>query len=181
MSQVILVVDVEDADLETVLLRLEQSMSSYSLMSFLKHDVAPFMSNEIVQRFAYQGDGPSGDWPELSDTTIRIKRELDWLAGEPEDANIRTGQMFAALTDEDSYDYVMSGVGFASMKLPGGVDSLTAEKIRTAQEGKSSNPRPGYGPTPPRPVLATSPTYLAVILEQLEMHIIRTMAGSVLV
>ena len=168
---------IEDDLVQKMLLTVEHAISGPSLMEFMRDDVAEFYERDIVDRFAYEGDEASGDWPPLSEGTIHIKRGMD-LAGNPEDPNIRTGEMFNELTNAENYDTIGGG-DWAQISIPGDLDPLTQTKLTTAQRGKANNPIPQFGPTPPRPVLATSEYQLAQILELLEVHIGSRIIGGI--
>lgn len=168
---------VHDYDVQNLFRDLDRSISGPSLHRFMSDDVADFFRTDIEARFNEEGDLNSGFWPELSDATLNIKRDLPDLRGQPEDINIRTGDLFDFMTG--NYD-VVSGPNWSQIDIPGDPsDALTAQKLQTAQKGNPSNPIPGFGPTPPRPVLATSEMQLGMILEMLEIHIIQTLIGSI--
>lgn len=177
MSVIVNVV-VEDYDVQNLMRDLGLAISGPSFRRFLKDDVSDFFRNDIQERFNEEGDLASGFWAPLSPATLHIKQALPDLRGGPEDINVRTGDMFDFLTD----DYpVASGSDWAELEIPGDPPSpMLEKKLHTAQRGSSNNPMPGFGPTPPRPVLALSEAHhLAVILEMLEFHIIDTLVGSI--
>lgn len=165
---------VDDTSVEDILQSTERAISGPSLLRFLEGEVSEFFRDDIESRFNEEGDALAGFWPELKDVTVDIKRASGDLRGSAEDINVRTGRMFDELTGD--YDSAM-GADWASLQIPGNVDPLTKQKIHTAQRGSNSNPL-GYGPTPPRPVLATSEMQLGIILEKLEFHIIDMLVGS---
>lgn len=164
-----MIIKVDNDNADEMLERLERALSDTSLIIFLEGPASEYMRNEIVQRFAYEGDAASGDWLPLKEGTINIKRDLPDLAGSPEDINVRTGEMFNALTG----DYPVRGAGgYVQLDVPGDLnDNLLERKLMTAQRGSNDNPIPGFGPTPPRPVLATSEMQLGSLLAALETHI----------
>lgn len=172
---IVLDIDVESFEVEMLLAHLDRAISGPSLLAFLETDAAEFFRTNIIERFDEEGDALSGFWAPLSDATIDIKRALPDLAASPETINVRTGEMFRALTED--YD-TSFGADWATLSVPGDVDALTERKIRTAQMGSTDNPL-GYGPTPPRPVLATSEMQLGIILEKLEYHIVDFLTGSI--
>lgn len=165
-------VEIQATDAFAALRRLENAIDAPSLAHYLRDDVSDFYRNDIESRFEEEGDALSGFWPPLSDATVEIKKNEPFLYGAPDDINIRTGEMFEALTGE--YDLTVMP-GYAQLDIPGNVSGSVEAKIRTAQQGSSSNSRPIFGPTPPRPVLATSAMQLGFLLEMLEVHVIRTM------
>lgn len=164
-------VDIEVTDAFAALRRLESAIDTPSLAHYLRDDVSDFYRNDIESRFEEEGDALSGFWPPLQDATVEIKKNEPFLYGAPDDINIRTGEMFEALTGD--YDLTVMP-GYAQLDIPGNVSGSVEEKIRTAQFG-APNPRPIFSPTPPRPVLATSAMQLGFLLEMLEVHVIRTM------
>lgn len=170
MSNTHVFIVVEDFDVRQAFERLETAIAPYSLSMFLREDAASFFRTNIEERFNEEGDALSGFWPPLKPATVNIKEELG--VDRPEAPNIRTGDMFDALTGE--YDVTM-GPGFAQLDIPGEVDGFTREKIQMAQQGKAENENPFFGPTPRRPVLATSEMQLATLLERLEMNIVERM------
>lgn len=152
------------------------ALSPASLLDFLETDAHDYLVEQIQLRFAYEGDKKSGSWPWLSETTIRI-RESQGFPG-PSPINHRTGELEEFLTDFYEIDASLTG---AELKIPGSPNSSVIErKLRTAQEGNPTNPIPGFGPTPARPVLATGADDLAVLLERLQVHIIDTVIHGAL-
>lgn len=176
MSMFFIELDVNDLDVEQSLERMEQAISGMSLARFLESDASDYFRQNITERFEEEGDPLSGFWAPLKDVTIDIKRAMGETRGDPEDINVRTGEMFDALTGD--YDSSF-GAGWAQLDIPGNVDPLTEQKIKTAQQGSNNNPL-GYGPTPPRPVLATSEMQLGIILEKLEFHIVDMLRGAMM-
>lgn len=175
MVNVILDIDVNKLDVERLLHKLELAISGPSLAAFLEGSASEEFRENIIERFDEEGDALSGFWEPLKDVTVDIKRALPDLAGSPETINVRTGEMFKALTQNYDTNF---GADWAQLNVPGDVDALTETKIRTAQQGSNNNPL-GYGPTPPRPVLATSEMQLGVILQKLEYHIVDMLVGSI--
>jgi len=132
---------------------LESRLGQTRLMWFLQNVVSPYMSDVIVDRFAYGGDKTvGGPWPPLSEYTERLKRTM----GAPSDApNERTGTLLHHLT----YDHAVEPWSLgALLRIPDQSDALMEKKIRTAQEGESDADNPFGGATPPRPVLGLGQT-----------------------
>jgi hypothetical protein len=148
------------------------AVSPVSLEAWLQGPGHQHFEDEIVNRFAYQGDRQTGQWPDLSEATQNIRSQQGFGSDWP--VNIRTEEMFSTLTHDA--DFFM-GEGSAEMNLPGDVSSGVAKKIKTAQEGSNNNPIPGFGPTPPRPVLAADEGDLAALLVSLNGWIIAAVAG----
>lgn len=165
--------DVVIADPEHMLARLDHALSGEIIGAFLKGPVQDFFAEEAAWRFGAEGDKASGGWPPLSDATVDIRERLGFSSDEP---NIRTNDMFNFVTE--SSDLVM-GPGFAQITIPGTPsDPLMAQKIETAQRGRADNPIPGFGPTPPRPVIATSGEEdLREVIYLLAKHVTQWMAG----
>lgn len=177
MSSFTVVVDVESYDVDQLLRDLQTSISGPSLNKFLEEDAAKFFRDDIESRFNEEGDPLSGFWPELSEATVNIKRDLPDLQGSPEQINIRTGELLAFVTGD--YDTFV-GADWAMMNVPGDPpDPITAIKLKTAQQGSDNNPIPNFGPTPARPVLAISEMMMGTLLGMLEAHIIQTLVGSI--
>lgn len=165
-------VDVDVSQVLSLLARLDRTLTGPMLArGFLDNRVQPYFQEQIALRFAYEGDRASGDWPPLSEWTIRLKNEL----GYPEDTNIRTRDLFEFVTEH----YVLRGGGdWASLDVPGEPSNpLTEKKLATAQEGSTGNIM-GRGDTPPRPVIAVEEADMAGILVLLMEHIYDGVLGS---
>lgn len=132
---------------------LESRLSQTRLMWFLSNVVSPYMSDVIVDRFAYAGDKTvGGPWPPLAEYTERLKRSMGAPADAPEE---RTG----ALLHHLAYDHAVEPWSLgAQLRIPDQSDALMEKKIRTAQEGESAADNPFGGATPPRPVLGIGQT-----------------------
>jgi hypothetical protein len=116
------------------------------LALFLSQDAHKVVMERMEKRFDEQGDDASGKWASLSEATTRF-REAAGFGGEGP-INVRTGQLRAWLQDVGS-ETILDGGG-AMFTFPGTApyDTVTAEKFKTAQGGKSK-PK-----TVARPVLA---------------------------
>lgn len=168
---------VEDYDVQNLFRDLDRTISGPSLHAFLAGDVSEYFRNNIEERFDEEGDALSGFWPPLKEGTVNIKRNLPGLRGQPDEINIRTGDLFDFVTDEYP---TTSGPGWAQVDIPGDPpDALTGRKLEVAQHGSPTNPIQGFGPTPRRPVLATSEMQLGVVLEMLEVHIIQALVSGI--
>ena len=177
MSFVDVDIFVEDFDVQRIFDNMLLALSGPSLHAFLREGVSDFFRTNIEERFNEEGDVHSGFWPPLSEATIHIKSELPTLRDSPETINVRTGALYDFVTG--NYQ-IISGSNWAQVDIPGeSSDPLTTKKLETAQKGSATNPVERFGPTPPRPVLATSEMQLAMILEMLEYHILDVMVGSV--
>lgn len=143
----------------------------YSLFDFLKTSASDFFRDDIESRFEEEGDPKSGFWKPLKDATIDIRR-ADGFGDGP--INERTGELRDFMTGD--YDVMTTGSG-AVMQVPGNPGgSELASKLATAQRGSINNPL-GYGPTPPRPVLAISEMDVFTLTRLLQVHIVRVVTG----
>lgn len=128
---------------------LEHRLGMNQLMAFMRAVISPYMSDVIVERFAFGGDKTvGGPWPPLAVYTEKLKRAM----GAPSDApNERTGAMLHHL----AYDHAIEpGPLGPVLRIPDRSDAGMENKIRTAQEGEAAGSNPFGGGTPPRPVLA---------------------------
>jgi hypothetical protein len=167
-------VQVEHGQVDAKLTALEMALSPPSLEWWLDEKAHRHFQNDIVQRFAYEGDRKSGAWPPLTEATQRIRRDLGYTEDE---INRRSNRLleFVAETYETSV-----GPDYAMLDVPGHhpPDALTARKLETAQKGSDDNPR-GFKPTPPRPVLAEPDNVdVAFLLESLMFHISDMVSGG---
>lgn len=157
---------VDTLDVDRMVERVMLALSGPNLERFLFEQAHPHFEERIINRFAVEGDSASGFWPELSDATMDIKNAL----GMSPEANVRSGDMFRTVTNEADFWFAEN---YAEMVLPGSAaHGLVAEKIKTAQEGKASNPIPNFGPTPPRPILAADERDMAQVLADLSLFIV---------
>lgn len=164
--------EVQITDPERMMDRLEEAISEAALGIWLQRDVQDYMGESIAQRFGLEGDKASGDWAELSDATVAMREFMGFSSDE---INIRTGDLFRWVTETSK---LAAGPGFVELIIPGdSTDPILDEKLKTAQQGRATNPIPNFGPTPPRPVLATDEDDLMEILVMLSEHITMWMAG----
>lgn len=149
-----------------ILATLDKRLSQTGLMWFLEKRVSPYMSDVMVDRFAYAGDkAVGGPWPPLAAYTERLKRSL----GAPGDApNERSGDMLYHLTYNHAVEAWSLG---AQLRIPDHSDQAMEKKIRTAQEGESTASNPFGGATPPRPVLAVSEQDEIVIQQMFDSYL----------
>jgi hypothetical protein len=167
-------IEVDDTTVLRMLGRVDDSVSPYALLLFLTGPANDYMTMQIVNRFAYQGDKASGHWPNLKMSTIRIRHALGYM--DDDEINIRTqGLITHVLYDRASR---MTATG-AELSIPGSAgDFVTQQKLITAQRGRTHSW--GIAPgayTPPRPVLATHSNDLAALMGLLQTHIVRWVAG----
>lgn len=170
------IVDVDDEDAIRMMDRVMETVGPVSLERWLRMAAHPHFTNEIVQRFAYQGDRVSGHWPDASEATEAMKENLEFDA---EALNIRTGEMFDFLTSKAQFSVAGDQ---AMMSLPGRrPNPLMTRKIRTAQFGSNDNPIDEFGPTPPRPVLGFDEQDMEFLLRSLERWVVWGVVGSFVV
>lgn len=168
----IVTTQVDTLDVDRMIERVMLSLSGPNLERFLFDQGHEHFERRIVNRFAVEGDSASGWWPELSDATMEIKEAL---GAEPY-SNVRTSDMFHTVTEEADFWFADN---YAEMILPGkAAHGLVAEKIRTAQEGKATNPISNFGPTPPRPILAVDEQDLAQVMTDLTTFIMTDVAAG---
>ncbi len=146
-----------------------------SLAQFLVAMANPYMTDEIVQRFAYEGDSKSGNWAPLSDTTQRIREAMGFSPDGP--INERDGELLDFMIN--SRDYI-AGDDWAMMQLPGDPPSFALEqKLLHAQQGAHDNGLFPGAQTPPRPVLATGPDDMMTLLKLLQVHVMAQIAMGI--
>lgn len=159
---------------ESMLSRTLRAVSGPSLATWLAGPVDGYFKDEIIDRFAFEGDDKSGQWAPLSDTTNRIREALGFPADDP--INERTGELLEFVVQSREY---MAGDDWAMMELPGDPDSFALEqKLTHAQLGASDNPLFPGSTTPPRPVLAVDPMDMEILLRMLQMHVMESVAAG---
>jgi hypothetical protein len=170
-----LIIHVDHQRVDAMLGALQMAISPPSLEWWLDEKAHPYFQEDIVQRFAYEGDRKSGQWPPLTEATHRIRRELGYTE---DDINRRSNKLLEFVAED--YDTAVTQ-DMAVMNVPGDPpDALTARKLETAQLGSDDNPR-GFAPTPPRPVLAEPDQVdVAFLLESLMFHVSDMVTGGTL-
>src|ERR1043165_3957037 len=88
-------IQVDSFDVNRMIERTFSVLTGMNLETFLRGPAHDYLEDEIVQRFAVEGDKKSGHWPELSDATRSIRKHLGYSE---DDMNIRSGKMFQVLT-----------------------------------------------------------------------------------
>lgn len=157
-----------------VLDKILEATSGSSLATFMTAAANPYITDEIIQRFAYYGDDKSGNWPGLSDATQRIREAMGIDGSDP--INEREGELLDFVINSRVF---AAGSDWAMMTLPGDPPSYELEqKLRHAQQGTSTNPLIPGAVTPPRPVLATGPDDMATLLVLLQEYIIVRVAAA---
>lgn len=169
-------VDVFSADVDNMLDRTAMGLSPQGLDQFLSGDAHDFFAEEIMMRFAFEGDSASGDWERLTEATQNIRMH----AGYPGDGpiNERSGDLLRFLTENLDVTQLPDG---AVMQIPGDASGEMERKIRHAQAGAKIGENPLFpnSSTPARPVLAVDEEDLLVVLTLLERHIMGSL-GMVL-
>lgn len=157
-----------DRTLQTI----AEATSGGSLMGFLQVAANPYMTDEMVQRFAYEGDSKSGNWAPLTEATQKIREALGYDGSDP--INERDGELMEFVL----YSRVwLGGSDWATVTMPGDPPSYELEqKLQHAQMGAQSNPMIPGAVTPPRPVLATGADDMAALLVMLQQWIINRVA-----
>lgn len=175
MTDVIIRADVIITDPENSLHRLDEALSGAVMAEFLAGPVRHFFGDEAAWRFGAEGDRASGDWQELSDATVALRTKMGFT---PDDTNIRhpsgSDSMFQYVTEHFNVRYDPWG---AEIDIPGTATGEMGQKINTAQFGRVFNPIANFGPTPPRPVIATDERDFQEVVVMLAEHVIRWMTG----
>lgn len=151
MSNITLTSYMEITQVEQILALVEQRLAGPNVERWLRGPAHDHLTDKAGWAFATEG---SGAWESLSPATENIRESLGYNPSTP--INRRTNEMFEFLTnDSPSVNAEFSSSGMtAEMNYPGDTASPRIdEKIKTAQQGRATNPIPNFGPTPPRPVL----------------------------
>lgn len=167
-------VHVDISEPMNMMARSMQAVSAPSLMAFLSTVGDEYFTEEIVDRFAYEGDNKSGNWQPLSDSTVRIREALGYPGSNP--INERTQELLNFVAFNREY---YGGSNWAMMSVPGSAKNTSVEaKLKTAQHGTTVNPLFPGAHTPPRPVLAVDESDMAALLTMLQVHIMQQIAGG---
>jgi hypothetical protein len=164
----------QDSSVGRIISQIQWAVSGVALGSFLASMADPYMQDQIIGRFAIEGDKDSGPWDPLAPTTERIRDNLGFPPDHP--INERTGELLRFVLYNRDFS---SGSDWASMDIPGDPDSAQLEaKLRHAQMGAEDNVLFPGSYTPPRPVLAVGPDDMEILLKMLELHVMhRAVAG----
>jgi hypothetical protein len=147
---------------------VQNSLGAESLEQYF-HKVDDFLSDRMVDRFAVEGDDASGQWPPLTETTIRLKEAM---GASGDEINVRTGDLIHWMVETSDIDVLPSAGGMLekpSRQIFG--DAIATKKLTTAQEGTNVNPMFPGAVTPPRPVAVLSDRDCEDILQMLMTHI----------
>ena len=138
-------------------------LSPASMVGFLNDKVDPFITKEISDRFQNEGDSAVGRWAPLSPTTEQIRMDMGFA---PFPINERSGELRRALEHDRNFRAMVDG---ASMDVPGAYEPESVRnKIKTAQQGSTNNPKFPGSITPARPVLALRDDDMFRIMEMIE-------------
>lgn len=150
-------------DVQSMLEHLDSSLSDVGMQLFMNGRVAPFLRERAEQRFQGEGDDAVGKWAALSAPTQEWRESFGFAPSHP--INKRTGQLEEYILNAPAQ--VTTRAGFALLVWPDAPpsDSLTAKKLRVAQQGWDSPT------TPARAVLGLGETDLLHALTQLALHI----------
>jgi len=159
------VIAVDVRQVEEVLDRAVEAVSPPSLMFFLQGAVSPYMREQIIDRFADEGD--DHPWAPLKESTRKIKDAL----GIADTTNVRSGALLKWITTTREYKMLPYG---ASMQIPGEPSTTELQrKLMHAQFGGVQGPNdlmPG-AVTPPRIVLDFNGEDLAAVTVLLQSYI----------
>jgi phage gpG-like protein len=167
-------VDVDMASVQSVINAVNLSLGGGMLRGFMEHQVHPYLQEQIIDRFAYNG-GRDSTWAPLKESTKRIRHAMgqydDWAI------NDRTGEMMEHLVGSRE---ITTGLSTAQIAVPGDQgDEVMAKKLRTAQHG-ASEWNDGFGAfvdTPARPVLVMTSEDRQAIMVMLQVYIMNSVAG----
>jgi hypothetical protein len=162
------VVDVDDDNVEELLSRTSNALSTVGMYAFLHGAVGTWLQRRARDRFAAEGDDVSGPWLPLEPYTNQARSAAGFPPEHP--INRRTGDLEAYITGSGGWDVVSAG-GFSQLTYPGTTPTGTlATKVSTAQGGAL------YPSTPARPVLGVNEVDLAYVLAALSTHVATFMA-----
>jgi hypothetical protein len=137
--------------------------------------VADYLDDRAVNRFAYEGDEASGSWPALAPTTERIRASMGYGPDGP--INIRTSEMFSAVAYSDSVLPLPGGVQVTKPN-PSDITGPLEQKLITAQRGRTDNGLFPGASTPPRPVVALGERDMVEIMAKLQLYIMAATTTS---
>lgn len=163
-----LIVDVDKDNVEEMLNRVSNALSTVGMYAFLYGAVGPWLRERAEDRFQAEGDDVSGKWLPLEAYTQRVRSAAGYGAQHP--INRRTGELESYITD-GGWDVISAGA-FSQLTFPGNAPSVSeAVKVSAAQIGVT------YPSTPARPVLGVNEVDLAYVLAALATHV--TVASTV--
>jgi hypothetical protein len=173
-------VAVDATSVDAVLDGIEDAISPYSLLQFMIHDVAPYLSEQIVDVFAGLGNDsiPGGGWAPLEDSTLKIRHALGYW--DDYAINERSGDLLHYLTH--SHDIQLEAFG-SSITVPGDTtDPILWKKLKVAQEGwtQGANEMLPGAVTPARPILGLNDADLMAVTAMLQVHIVNWVSNGFL-
>lgn len=154
---------VHDADVETMLKRLELVLSPAGLTGFMASTIGPYLQQRAKARFQNEGDDVVGHWAPLKETTHSFRLSQGFVPDHP--INHRTGRLENYITGTQ-YGATPTSTGGAEITFPKNPPrGETAAKLKTAQFGKA------FPQTPPRPVLGINERDMAFAVTALHAYI----------
>lgn len=170
----LMVVEIDATDVESILKAAELAVEDAGIAVFMDGTVGPWLENETVQRFAYEGDWRSGDWPALSQATQTIRDNEGYPGDGP--TNVRTGDLFDFAT---SWRVSAEPDGMAVISPAHDASGDLLDKFMTAQQGSPEGANYPFGPTPARPVVAALGQQDAeTLLRLLAGHVVAEISGA---
>lgn len=146
-----------------VLAHLRDRLDPGGLADFLEKVIEPYIKLRIENRFLSEGDDVVGKWHPLAVATHLIRASLGFPPDHP--INVRTNEMRNFLVTSRS-DIKIQGPEVELTHPPPTGNRGLSEKIKTAQQGKSS-PR-----TQPRAVLGLNENDLLFITSELAAYLV---------
>jgi len=174
----IFTVELHQDEVWRALFRLDTATSAPGLAVYMHDFVSPYFEDQIVDRFAYEGDAASGPWLPLEASTIRIRRALGYSDDE---INDRTGELLDHVAFGRRYQPIGGDTFIMDIPGIGGTDFMLNRKLITAQRGRvqgSTEMLPGAY-TPPRPVLALDSGDVMAVLRLAQMFVVQWMTGFI--
>lgn len=160
-------VEVNTVQVDHLLNAVMRAVSPVGLEPFAE-DVADYLSERVVERFAYEGDAASGNWPALSEATQGIRAKMGYGPDGP--INIRTETLFEWAAYSADIESIPGGV---MVEIPDTkrMDATTLQKLKVAQMGTNDNAMIPGAVTPPRPVVALDERDMVDIMAKLQIYI----------
>lgn len=169
-------VDVDATSVYEVVDAIQRAVGPSGVFVFLQSMVTPYLQEQMINRFANQGDGAGGSWAPLTEGTERIRHALGYY----DDAaiNERGGDFLNwLLTTSVS---ILPGIGAALQQPEETTDPDLIKKLTVAEKGwvqGSTEMIPGAY-TPPRPVIGLTTSNAAEIMVMLQLHVMIYASGQ---
>lgn len=167
-------VSVDTFQVDMLMKSVMQTVSPAGLAPF-GETVADYLEERAVNRFAFEGDDASGNWPQLTGATERIRASMGYGPDGP--INVRTSEMFEAVVYSAGVYPHSQGVTVVKPE-PSLLRGPLREKLITAQQGRMDNPMIPGATTPPRPVLALAERDMVEIMAKLQLYIMARAATN---